>query len=104
MLKQEYRAKKADIEETIKSGKAISREYKEAPGFAFIVSKKTEKTSVGRHYIKRKTTALFEAELPKMKESFKKVMIFFPKKTENRIDFAKLKKEMIDILTKAEFF
>ena len=58
MLKSKYRATRLNIEDTIKNGimisenflyAKVSRKDSENAGFAIVVSKKIEKTSVGRH-------------------------------------------------------
>lgn len=89
MLNRKYRASRSDIEETIKTGISIhanflyakiSKKEVEKVGFAIIISKKNEKTSVGRHLIKRKISSFIEKNLSKINQNFKKTTIFFIKK------------------------
>ncbi len=113
MLSRKFRAARADIENAIKNGMAVSENYLHAkvskknanmPGFAIVVSKKIEKTSVGRHRIKRKISAAIEENLKKMNENFKKTIVFFPKKTEKPISYSEIKKDIDEILKKVGFY
>jgi len=113
MLGRKYRASRKDIEAAIKSGAAvsfavlyakISRTDTEKAGFAIVVSKKTEKTSVGRHALKRKVSAAIEANIKKMGPNFKKTIVFFPKKTERPVPYAEIKKEVEEVLKKSRFY
>lgn len=112
MLRNKYRAGRQDIEDTIKFGVTISENFLyakisrkdgEKPGFAIVVSKKIEKTSVGRHRMKRKISAAIEENLKKIGADFKKTIVFFPKKTEKPISYKEIKKEVEEILKKARF-
>ncbi len=113
MLKRKYRASRKDIEDAIKSGMTISENFLyakvsrhevEKTSFAIVVSKKIEKTSVGRHVLKRKISAALEENLKKTNEKFKKTIIFFPKKTEKPISYKEIKKEAEKVLKKAGFY
>lgn len=113
MLSRKYRANRTDIENAIKMGQTVSENYSyakvsrkdpEKAGFAIVVSKKIEKTSVGRHLIKRKISAAIEASLPKMSPDFKRTVVFFPKKTEKLISYQEIKKEIEKILTGLKFY
>lgn len=112
MLNRKYRAKRANIDEVIKTGISIfgkfvyakiSRKDSEKPGFAIVISKKTEKTSVGRHLIKRKISSYIENFLPKINPEFKKTVIFFIKKSDSPISYIEVEKDVEFILKKAGF-
>lgn len=88
MLSRRYRASKNDIEKAIKMGftensdilyAKISKNEADKLSFAIIVSKKVEKTSVGRHLIKRRISAAIESMIPKIKPDFKRTVVFFAK-------------------------
>ena len=109
MLQRKYRASKSDIEQTIKSGyniqgnfsyAKVSREKKDKSTFAIIISKKIEKTSVGRHLIKRKISAAIEDLIKKKDPTFLKTIIFFPKKTEKVPDYSLIHDDILEILSK----
>ncbi len=111
MLSKKFRASKKEIEETIKGGKTlsgdslyakVSRLDSEKAGFSIIVSKKVSKASVGRHYIKRKISGIFEKELKNMKADFKKTIIFFAKPSE-KLNLDLVKKDLLLILKLAGF-
>ncbi len=111
MLARKYRGTKAGIEATIKKGQTLSGDslYAKAltgdsPQFAIIVSKKVEKTSVGRHLIKRKISGVLENELTKISPDFKKTVVFFVKQSEGGVNFTKIKKDLLEIMKKAGFF
>ncbi len=109
MLPSKFRAKKVDIEQTIKSGinvygsflyAKVSRFDVEHAGFAAVVSKKVEKTSVGRHLLKRRINASIESYLPRIEPSNKKVIVFFVKKIQKIPKYSEIKKEVEEILNK----
>lgn len=110
MLSGKFRASRRDIEETLKKGKNISgsllfakvsKEESEKPAFAIVVSKKNEKTSVGRHKIKRKISSFLEKELLKTKP--KRIILFFLKNSDGTIDYEKVEKDIRYILEEADF-
>ena len=110
MLNHKYRASRFNIEETIKTGISIyekflyakiSKKEAEKLGFAIIISKKNEKTSVGRHLIKRKISSYIEEKLNKINPEFKKTIVFFVKKMEQKIDYKQVEKDVGFILEKA---
>jgi len=112
MLCRKYRATRADIEETIKTGISIfgkflyakiSRKEIEKPSFAIVISKKKEKTSVGRHLIKRKISSYIEENLSKINPNFKKTVVFFIKKTTESLDYNEVKKDVEFVLEKLGF-
>jgi len=113
MLRQKYRASRLNIEDAIKSGLTVSesslyakvsRKDGDMPGFAIVVSKKIEKTSVGRHRIKRKISGALEANMAKMSPSFKRTIVFFPKKTEKPVLYENVRKDLEEILKKSRFY
>ena len=113
MLSRKYRATRKDIEDAIKSGIMISGDFlyakvsrinTEKPSFAIVISKKIEKTSVGRHHIKRIISAAIESNLPKMNSDFKKTVVFFPKKSEKPVSYDLIKKNVEEILKKISFY
>lgn len=113
MLNRKYRATRIDIESTIKTGiplsgnvlyGKISRNNGEKATFAIVVSKKVEKTSVGRHLVKRKISAFLEANLDSIKKDFKKTIVFFVKNNKAADFFMQAEKDLKEILVKAGFF
>lgn len=109
MLARKYRATRKDIENAIKGGftvdsnvlyAKISRKDAEKAGFAIVVSKKVEKTSVGRHLIKRRISDVLEKNLSKIPTDFKKTVVFFAKKREKVPEYAEIKKSVEEILIK----
>lgn len=110
MLSRKYRATRSNIEETIKNGVSIlgsllyakiSRKSTENIGFAIVISKKNEKTSVGRHLIKRRICSYIEKNLPKITSDFKKTIVFFIKKVEKPINYKEIEKDVEFIIKKA---
>ncbi|MBU6370744.1 MAG: ribonuclease P protein component [Patescibacteria group bacterium] len=102
MMPKRKRPSRAEIEQTIKTGRTapgefvyakISRESGISPLFAVVVSKKTEKTSVGRHRIKRRISAAAEKTLKTMPD-FKKTMVFFAKKSDAVTTYADIEKDV----------
>ena len=113
MVNRKYRATRTGIESTIKSGSTVfgtvmyaklSRNHGHNPSFAIVVSKKVEKTSVGRHRLKRKISSTLEEAIPEMKADFKKTIVFFVKDAKNLHFYAQAEKDMKEILIKADFF
>jgi ribonuclease P protein component len=113
MLSRKYRATRPNIEDAIKTGMSIfgkfiygkiSRKNSEKAGFAIVISKKNEKTSVGRHLIKRKISSYIEENLSKINNEFKKTVVFFIKKTNEPIDYKEAKKDVEFILEKIGFY
>lgn len=103
MLNQKYRATRLNIGETMKTGipiwgdllyAKISRKEAEKASFAIIISKKNEKTSVGRHRIKRKITGYIEKDLPKINLNFKKTVVFLIKQIKKPINYKEIEKEV----------
>ena len=115
MIPRKYRATRIDIENTIKTGINLDspilyakvracppKEGKdpENTGFAIVISKKVEKTSVGRHLIKRRISDVIEKNLNKIKPDFKKTVVIFAKKTDKIPSYAEIKKDLESILIK----
>ncbi|MEI8123765.1 MAG: ribonuclease P protein component [bacterium] len=109
MLSRKYRANKDDIEETIKSGSNIqgnfvyakvSRSKKDINTFAIIISKKTEKTSVGRHLIKRRISSALEDNIKDNGKDYLKTIVFFYKKSEKVPETSLFYKDVSEILRK----
>ncbi len=107
MLSRKYRATRPEVEQVIKTGTTvsgnlfyakISREAKEMPKFAIVISKKIEKTSAGRHLLKRRISSVIEKKISDIKT--KKIAIFFPKKINERINYKKIKKDISSIIDK----
>jgi len=109
MLNRRYRATRTNIERVIKTGISISGNFiyakiskkdEKTPSFAIVVSKRDEKTSVGRHLIKRKISSYIEENLTKISSNFRKTIVFFLKKTNKTINFDEIKKDIDFILKK----
>jgi ribonuclease P protein component len=109
MIPRKYRATRIDIENAIKAGitldspivyAKISKRAPEKTGFAIVISKKVEKTSAGRHLIKRRISDIIEKNLSKIKPDLKKTIVIFAKKSEKIPNYADLKKDLESILTK----
>lgn len=64
--------------------------------FSFVIPSKIVKTSVKRHQIKRKMSAIVEKEEKKLKKGLS--VIFFLKKSVLFKDFNNLEKEILDLL------
>lgn len=112
MIKRKYRATRANIDEAMKTGISVSGGFVYAKiskteakdmGFAIVVSKKIEKTSVGRHLIKRKISSYIEENLSKINPNFKKTVVFVVKKIDGLVDYIKAKKDVESILEKVAF-
>jgi len=115
MIPRKFRATRVDIENTVKTGITLdsptvyakvlacpSKEgnTQEKTGFAIVISKKVEKTSAGRHLIKRRISDVIEKNLNKIKPDFKKTIVIFAKKAEKVPGYAEIKKDLESILTK----
>lgn len=107
MLSRKYRATRPNIEETSKTGKSIfgkvlyakiSKKEGEKAGFAIVVSKKNEKTSVGRHQIKRKISSYIEKNLAKINPKFKKTIVIYIRNTKERLNYEEIEKDIEFIL------
>jgi ribonuclease P protein component len=113
MLQKKYRASRIDIAEAIKTGSSIfgtvlsakiSRNTVEKGGFAIVVAKKIEKTSVGRHRIKRKISTSIESRLSQISPDFRKTIVFFAKDAKNPLFPQLAEKDVQTILEKIHFF
>lgn len=67
--------------------------------FSFVVPNKVIKTSVGRHLIKRRMSAVVETLLITQKPSIS--AIIFAKKDVSKVPFGEIEKEIIELLKKA---
>lgn len=67
--------------------------------FSFVVPNKVKKTSVGRHLIKRRLTAVVEKLLITIKPGF--LAIIFVKKDVSTLPFVEVEKEVVGLLRKA---
>jgi len=123
MIPKKFRAARKDIENTIKNGLKVSSGFlyakissgdTEKSGFAIVVSKKNEPTSVGRHLIKRRISDVLEKKILKIKPDFKKTMIIFVQPSLNKenkqnkegkkqFSYSQIKKDLEDILIKIKF-
>ena len=107
MLPRKHRATRAEIEQTIKNGATASGDFfyakmsreKENPKFAVVISKKIEKTAAGRHLLKRRINSVIEREI--LKGKGKKIVVFFPKKINKRINYKEIEKDISAVLNKA---
>ncbi len=68
--------------------------------FGFVVSSKIEKTSVGRHFLKRKLSGSVEEILKSIKSGF--YCLFFAKKGMSNLSYSEIKEEVINLLKKAK--
>lgn len=111
MLNRKYRASRPNIEETIKTGLTvmgkflyakISKKDTDKAGFAIVISKKNEKTSVGRHLIKRKISSYIEKNIDKIGSDFKKTIVFLVKKVNEPISYIELEKDVEFVLGKSQ--
>jgi len=103
MLKRRYKATRLNIGETIKTGFSISGNFlyaklskkeTEKTGFAVVISKKNEKTSVGRHLIIRRIVGCIEDNLPKINPDFKKTVVFFIKNNPKPANYKDIRKDV----------
>jgi ribonuclease P protein component len=68
--------------------------------FGFVVSSKIKKTSVGRHFLKRKLSGSVEEILKSIKPGF--YCLFFAKKDMSALPYSEIKEEIINLLKKAK--
>lgn len=109
MLNRKYRGSRIEIENAIKTGFSVNGDFLYAKvlekgveklSFSIIVSKKIEKTSVGRHYIKRMISSVIEEKIAQKDVLSNKTVVFFVK-TFDKVGFSlKLKKDTEKILNK----
>ncbi len=78
----------------------VDRKDKLPSFFSFVVPNKIKKTSVGRHLIKRRMSAVVEKLLITLKPGF--LVIFFAKKDVSAFPFDDTEKEIIELLKKAK--
>ena len=110
MLSRKYRASRIDIEQTIKTGFSANGDFLYAKvlekgvktlGFSIVVSKKVEKTSVGRHRIKRIISSVIEEKVKGNKDLPLKTVVFLVKRIDNEAGFSvKIRKDTEKVLSK----
>lgn len=80
--------------------------------FSFVVPNKVQKTSVGRHLVKRRMTAVVEKVILDAKPGFSVIIFARPngvssgraKKDISKVPFEEVEKEIIELLKKARIF
>ena len=111
MLSKKRRLNHRIIREILKKGKSaragnISLKYLVFPGqtpsFSFVVSSKTVKSAVIRNKLKRRGRAAVFSLLPSIREG-RQGLVFFGKGSE-RLKFPAIKKEIVQLFQKANFF
>jgi ribonuclease P protein component len=70
------------------------------PQFGFVVPNKVKKTSVGRHLIKRKMTAVIERNQFNIKNNL--AIIIFVQKDITTLVFSEIEKEILELLRRAK--
>jgi len=110
MLPIKRRVKKESFSKIMKDGvflhapnlylRFLDRKDNSPSLFGFVVPNKVKKTSVGRHLIKRRLTAVVEKFLLSTKDGFS--CIFFVKKDTTLLPNTEIEKEIIDLLKKAK--
>jgi len=110
MLPIKRRVRKESFEKIIKDGffihanyfylKALNRNDEKPSLFGFVVPNKIKKTSVGRHLIKRKMSAVVEKFLLKVRLGFS--CVFFLKKDIFTPSYKEIEKEILELLKKAK--
>jgi ribonuclease P protein component len=110
MLPTKRRTKKESFKKIIKDGvfyhtdNFYLRLLDEKDGlpslFSFVVPTKTEKTSVGRHLVKRKMTAAVEKVLSDVKPGFSGLL--FTKKDVSALSYTEIEKEILKLLIKSK--
>ncbi len=73
----------------------LNKTNEELSNFGFVVPNKFKKTSVGRHLIKRKMTAVVEKVLLTIKPGYQ--VIIFAKKDVSAIPLSEMKKEITEL-------
>jgi ribonuclease P protein component len=68
--------------------------------FAFVVPNKVKKTSVGRHLIKRRASAVVEKHLSSLKPGLS--IIIFAKKDVSTLPYKEIEVEIMELLKKAK--
>ncbi|MFA6797557.1 MAG: ribonuclease P protein component [Candidatus Paceibacterota bacterium] len=109
MISRKYRASRIDIERAIKTGFSINGDFLYAKvlekgierlGFSIVISKKVEKTSVGRHRIKRLISSVIEEKLKESKVFPNKIVVFFVKRLDKLGFCLKIKEDTKKIINK----
>jgi ribonuclease P protein component len=107
MLPINKRVKKDAFPEIMKKGRflhgenlyIVSLDRKDAlpSRFSFVVPAKVKKTSVGRHLIKRRLTAVVEKALTQIKPGFSAIL--YAKKDISAFSYQKTEKEILELLS-----
>ena len=110
MLPINRRVKKESFEKIMKEGvffhadnfylRFLDRKDNLPSVFSFVVPAKVKKTSVGRHLIKRKMTAVVEKALANIVSGFS--VVVFAKKDVSVLPYGEIKKEILALLVKAK--
>lgn len=109
MLSRKYRASRIDIETAVKTGFSVSGDLLYAkvlekgvkkPAFSIVISKKIEKTSVGRHRIKRIVSSVIEEKVRENTKIPFKIVVFFVKGLDKTGFVVKIRKDVNNILDK----
>jgi len=110
MLPTKNRVKKEFFAEIMKNGqffhgenlylRLLMKKEQKSPTFSFIIPNKVKKTSVGRHLIKRRISAVVEKALSNIKTDSSGLV--FVKKDVSRLPYSEITKEVVVLLKKAK--
>ena len=110
MLPIKRRVKKESFPKIMKDGvflhapnlylRFLDRKDESPSLFGFVVPNKVKKTSVGRHLIKRKMSAVVEKALSDIKSGLS--VIIFCKKDVSTLSYTEIEKEILELLMKAK--
>jgi ribonuclease P protein component len=110
MLSTKNRIKKESFAKIMKEGvfvlsdnfslRLLGRKDNKPNLFALVVPNKVQRTSVGRHLLKRKMSAVIEKVFPSLKLGHS--IIVLAKKDVSQSPFAEIEKEIIVLLKKAK--
>jgi ribonuclease P protein component len=112
MLPLKRRIKKDSFDKIMKEGlflhgtnlylRVLDRKDSLPSLFAFVIPAKVQKTSVGRHLIKRRLSAVVENLLISIKTGLS--VILLAKKDVSTLPYLELEKEITELLKKAKIF
>jgi ribonuclease P protein component len=110
MLPIKIRVKKESFAKIMKEGvfvhgtnfylRLLDRKDEKPSLFSFVVPNKVKKTSVGRHLIKRRMSAVVENLLTTLKSGYS--VLFFAKKDVSALPYSEIEKEITELLRKAK--
>ena len=109
MLSKSRRVDTSLFEELMKAGKgansgSLSAKYLKKDGqksrFSFVISGKVEKTAVIRNLFKRRGRSIIKKHIGEIKDGY--WVAFFAKKGAEKLSFAKLEAEILEILSKTQ--